>query len=161
MNKLVSFVKRHKTSTTLFGVGLVLLGWWVYTNFMPHPLGEKMEYLGQRDYGCWVGFCDSEPGTTYFYATDMTPREVASYFSQTSILDDGTYIDPAPNSGQEPGSYNISFSLVSNKNSLQKINIYYISDAQQYADEFKYTVPHKKHIVEIDARYYNIAKSNL
>jgi hypothetical protein len=56
-------------------------GWWTWNEFVPRPLGDKLEYLGKEDYGNIFGF-DSFPSSTYYYGTDMTSEELASYFKK-------------------------------------------------------------------------------
>jgi hypothetical protein len=95
MNRLVPFIKKYKTPTIIIGIGFVLFCWWAVVNFMPHPLGGKMEYLGKEDYGNMLGF-DYRPYSVYYYATDMQPEEMAGYFGaklERPIVDKLTYID--------------------------------------------------------------------
>lgn len=95
MKHIDSFIKKHKISTTVFGIIVVLLSWWTVVNFMPHPLGDKMEYLGKEDYGNVFGF-DSYPYSVYYYGTDMSEEEIAQYLSadlRRPIEDKGAYTD--------------------------------------------------------------------
>ena len=62
----------------------ILISLFVYQNYLKtYPLGDndKLQYIGKVDYGCWL--CDSQPSSTYYYATDMTPEEIAGYFGKT------------------------------------------------------------------------------
>lgn len=87
-SKFVGFVQRRKVISIVITIVIVLSSWWAITTFMPHPLGEKLEYLGKKDYGCWIGFCDSKPASTYYYGTDLEPSEMQTVFSaQYSPLD--------------------------------------------------------------------------
>lgn len=63
-------------------VGLILFLFTPVLNpatYSSYPLGDKMEYIGQKHYGCWL-FCDSNPGTVLYYATDMSKGDLKSYF---------------------------------------------------------------------------------
>lgn len=51
---------------------------------MPHPLGDKMEYLGKEDYGNVFGF-DSHPYSVYYYGTDMSEEEIIKYFKKATL----------------------------------------------------------------------------
>lgn len=55
------------------------IAWWSIVNVMPHPLGDKLEYLGKEDYGNIFGF-DSYPYSIYYYGTNMSEEEVKAYF---------------------------------------------------------------------------------
>jgi hypothetical protein len=149
--------KKQKILMAIAGVMIALGGWWVYVSFMPHPLGDKLEYLGKRDGGCWV--CDSKPYTSYFYATDMTPQQVADYFQGTAIAD-GKNLQP-PTNQQAEGSYDIEFSLISPKDSSKPILVGYFSDGKKRIQDFKLSKSDKRHVVEIDSQYYNLAKDSL
>jgi len=86
--KLTSFVKKHKTLSVVLTLVIALCLWWAWGQFAPHPLGEKMEYLGREDYGNILGF-DSAPASIYYYGTDMNVDEIAKYFSGT-VIENGT-----------------------------------------------------------------------
>src|ERR671932_2317905 len=88
--------RKKKISGTILGlsiVGVILLGFilwitpWVWYDNSPKPLGGRLEYVGKKHYGCWLGFCDSNPGTTSYYATDMSLEEVKSYFKKATLHD--------------------------------------------------------------------------
>ena len=61
------------------GFLVVALGWWVWAEFTPRPLGDKLEYLGKENYGNIFGF-DYFPSSVYYYGTDMASEELANYF---------------------------------------------------------------------------------
>jgi hypothetical protein len=74
----------------IFGIVILVLlamgfgGWKVYDSSVPRPLGDRLEYTEKRDYGCAV-ICDSQPRSTYSYATDMSIEEVIQYFKDASL----------------------------------------------------------------------------
>lgn len=80
-SEFVRTVKRHKILSVVGALVIIFLGWWAVISLAPHPLGDKLEYLGKKDYGCWIGFCDSRPASTYYYGTDMSPEEMKNIFS--------------------------------------------------------------------------------
>ena len=84
----IDFIKRHKVMTIITGILLVAVATWSISNVIPHPLGDKMEYLGKEDYGCWVGFCDSQPASIYYYGTDMDTRGVTEYFKKSTVIEE-------------------------------------------------------------------------
>jgi len=59
---------------------VLLSAWAIWLQIMPHPLGDKLEYVGKEDYGSWLPLSSTRPASIYYYATDMTPEEVEAYF---------------------------------------------------------------------------------
>jgi hypothetical protein len=101
---------------------------------MPHPLGEKMEYLGKEDYGNVFGF-DYHPYSVYYYGTDIEPEDMAGYFGaelEWPIENKLTYID---------------VNLTKNGRG------FYLT--YKTSDTFKTS---KKYVVSIKDEYYSIAK---
>lgn len=68
--------------------GIVLIGicYFIYQLYKPYPLGDvnKLQYIGKVDYGCWL-ICDSNPASTYYYATDMSVDGVIAYFKNATV----------------------------------------------------------------------------
>lgn len=82
------FIKKHKVLAVILALVITLCLWWAWAQLTPHPLGDRMEYLGKEDYGNIFGF-DSAPNSEYYYGTDMSLEEVAKYFNST-IVESGT-----------------------------------------------------------------------
>jgi pimeloyl-ACP methyl ester carboxylesterase len=61
----------------------LLFAAWKYYLRPPQSLGAQLEYVGKSSYGCWWLACDSTPGSTYYFATDMTADELSHYFRRT------------------------------------------------------------------------------
>jgi hypothetical protein len=72
--------KKQKLLLGIAGIFVVLAGWWGYVNFMPHPLGDRLEYLGKENLGGGLFFRDYAPYSVYYYGTDMSVEEVVRYF---------------------------------------------------------------------------------
>jgi len=53
---------------------------WRYES-KPTNLGPELQYVGGEAYGCIFG-CDSSTGSTYYFATNLTPGQLAAYFRQ-------------------------------------------------------------------------------
>ncbi len=131
---------------------VALAGWWTYTNLMPKPLGNELEYLGKKGYGC-VLVCDSNPTNIYYYGTSLTPNEVAAYFKSAKI-ENGERLN-----SHEDASIPITFSLKSPKN-----NIFYITyhtDSTIAAEERGTPKTHQPHVIEILDSQYQAAKDSL
>jgi hypothetical protein len=149
---------------TIVVIVILLSGWWALTQFfggpyhspdVPHPLGEKLEYIGKEDYGC-TGFCDSKPSSTYYYATDMSIDEVIHYFKRVTIESDQDI-----HSTSDP-SIPRTFSLKSPKGDVFYIT-YYIN-GQEYIDKSKSEFQNtnkRQHILTVLDEQYTAAKDSL
>ncbi|HEU5122054.1 MAG TPA: hypothetical protein VFT59_04360 [Candidatus Saccharimonadales bacterium] len=122
---------------------------WVWYDNGPKPLGEKMEYVGKRDYGCWLGFCDSKPGATYYYATDMNVEEVVRYFGKAKLL----RTSPAD-------SFHRYSTLEFNTQKADfEIKIY--TDKSDESKHINIQEPTKKYMISIPHFDYSVAKEAL
>ncbi|HYG84507.1 MAG TPA: hypothetical protein VD907_06555, partial [Verrucomicrobiae bacterium] len=64
----------------LAAIAVLLVGWAIWLQIMPHPLGDKLEYVGKEDYGSWLPLSSTRPASEYFYATNLSKEEVPNYF---------------------------------------------------------------------------------
>jgi len=133
------------------GLAVILIGWWAWGQFAPRPLGDRLEYLGKRDYGC-AWFCDSPPSTTYSYATDMTPPELLEYFPKAQMLDEDD-IDH----WQDQGNFRIHF-FDQNSNMF---TISFRTDTAEHIRNFNLKPTTRAYIVEIESNEYQFAKDSL
>jgi hypothetical protein len=139
--KLANFAKKHKVLTTLLLLSLLLIFWWGISA-TPKPLGDKMTYLGKKDYGNWLGF-DSKPASTYYYGTDIDVNNLAAYFTKAKLL-------------QQPFLENSKNTVNIQAPSSETIYIYhYPSNTQQ---QFK---TDKRYIVEVPSFKYQAALNSL
>lgn len=86
------FIRKNGIILLLLGLFIVVYGVVAFAAFTPqkyhspdveHPLGDRVEYVGKEDYGCTRGYCgDTGPGSTYYYATDMSVEQVIAYFKK-------------------------------------------------------------------------------
>jgi hypothetical protein len=143
---------RHRTAEKVvftvvgFVVIALLSGWgvWSYVDSQKtYPLGDKLEYVGKSDYGCFY-ICSAWPGTTYYYATDMTAEEIVGYFK-------GAKLEKAPYEMSE--AY---FIVMSN------------NDKRIYLDLYKHRSHTSKEytngsagVLSIDKTNYNLLKDSL
>ena len=136
MNRIVSFIKKHKIITTFAVIVIIGGAWWAWMNFSPKPLGDKMEYLGKKDYGNILGF-DSRSYSVYYYGTDMDEEELAGYF-------DAKYTP------LESMAFKNARFVVDEKE--------FLFTYQQREDFFKTS---KKYIVTLNGSKYPLAKASL
>lgn len=143
--------------TTIIVGLLVLIGAWFFyiQPQLPRPLGDRLEYIGKRDYGCnWL--CDSRPGTTYLYATDLTPPELVDYFGKAQATQPISDVERWQNRGS-------AFSVeLLNTEAAESFFIYFEAKPNQEVEtDFGSVQLTKKYIVRVDYDYYNIAKDSL
>lgn len=126
---------------------VIILIWWAWGQFAPRPLGERLEYLGKRDHGNWLGF-DSFPYSTYFYGTDMDAKKSIEYFTKANLID-------------EPGtSSSTSFVLQSPSGETFRVNFY---TKEAFEDKYNNSPPprNSSYILSISDSKYNAARDSL
>lgn len=132
-------------------IGAIIIsfaGWWAYDNFSSRPLGKKLEYVGKTNYGCYV-FCDSKPGSTYYYATDMTLEEIGSHFSKASLKQ--------KNDSDSFHAYT-SLWLVTPDGSF---DVYYYASADMLPKGIASKDTQASHFISLTASKYSLAKDSL
>ncbi|HET8883846.1 MAG TPA: hypothetical protein VFM68_00040 [Candidatus Saccharimonadales bacterium] len=121
-----------------------------------YPLNNKLEYIGQRDYGCYISFiiCDSNPGVTLSYATNMNPEQLAAHFTNAS-LDPSFQINEWQNKG---ASFAMHFTSIKSKDLF---TVHYHRDVQKRINDFDLKETNKTFVIDIDKKYYEAIKSSL
>lgn len=155
---------KKKFNSTLIGllaIGAIVIGviaWitpWVHLDTRPKPLGERLEFIGKFDYGCYGGLCDSPPGASYFYASDMTAKEVGQYFQKAVLVERPIKEEY---SKEEGGRYRLEFSIKQDTKKGFYLIFYDNGPIQSVKNGLKTT---KKHLIEVDHTYYQIARDSL
>ncbi|HMH70489.1 MAG TPA: hypothetical protein VK502_03740, partial [Candidatus Saccharimonadales bacterium] len=132
----------------------LLLGWWAWSYFGPKPLGDRLEYIGRKDYGMWLPLTSVTPGSTYYYGTDMSVKEVGKYFKGAEMVDTtGTLPDAA--------SYSSQYLHYKNKNNSEKFLIVHYNDAQIIIKKNQLKNTTKKYILSVDSNDYGNTKDSL
>ena len=139
--KLMDFIKRHKVMSVVLTLIIALCLWWAWAQFAPHPLGDKMEYLGKEDYGNILGF-DSAPNSIYYYGTDMNLEEVEKYFGKAKL--------------EHSHEETVDSTIMIFNADKSEFSLMYYSNKQAVSFTTK-----KKYIVSALASQYNTAKSYL
>lgn len=136
------------------GLAVVSIWFFYFQPRIPHPLGDQLEYIGKRDYGCnWL--CDSPPSTTYFYTTDMTPPELADYFQNARATESQFQIERWQNRGQ---SFHIDFI---NEDSSERFTIYFYLDPSEQETGIELTSHIKRYVISLNSNYYQVVKDSL
>jgi hypothetical protein len=131
----------------IFVIGVV--GWVVYVNkVVSYPLGDRLEYVGKRDFGCY-GLCDSAPTSTYYYATDMTVEEVEGYFRGARLVQ--LY---------QPDKYQV-YTTFYFDNDNYDFNIHYYPTLSDIGEEINLNHSDKKHYIGLAKSKYDTAKKSL
>jgi hypothetical protein len=148
-NTKTTQTKPKKVIFSIIGLVVIALGgWWAYVNFAPHPLGDKLEYLGKENLGGGLFFYDYKPYSVYYYGTDMNVDEVEKYFKNANItspaMDRSEYIDIT----------------LKNQRTSKLIHMSYYEDAEKIRTS-NLTNSDRKHIIKINSEDYNAAKDSL
>jgi hypothetical protein len=138
--------KKKTWLTVIVGILVISLSWWAWNEFVPRPLGDKLEYLGKKDYGNLLGF-DSFPYSVYFYSTDMEASEAVEYFAKGHIIDE-------PSTQKET-----SFTLQTSNGETFRVS-FYTKDA--FEDKYSnLPKPKNDYVLSIPSFKYNVAKDSL
>ncbi|MDB5186901.1 MAG: hypothetical protein JWM07_373 [Candidatus Saccharibacteria bacterium] len=143
---------------TVVGASLLaILSWWAYTAIVSYPLGEKLEYIGKKDTGCYINLviCDSNPSTTYYYATDLNQDQLVTYFHKASHLETQ---DSAVTSSS---GYTYDYITFRAPDTNSIIDISYYNDANLIVRDMRLESTSKKHVISLDAKYYNTLQDSL
>lgn len=140
--------KRPWLIPLVIGAIILVVGLWIYfVKTTTYPLGDKLEYIGKKDYGCWL-FCDSNPASTYYYATDMTIEEVIKYFQKTSIE-------------REPSAINGETYFALKTPSGETVYLYYYEDGGSLTEQEKLSSTNKAHVLKLPSFKYQVLKNAL
>lgn len=121
--------------------------------FSPKPLGDRLEYIGRTYSGYVPLVSDGNFSARYYYATDMSPREIVRYFKKATA-DDLADLDSIKHT-----SLPISFSLKA-PTTNNPLYITYYNEGQKRAEEFNLKT-NKKHVIIIQDEDYQAAKDSL
>lgn len=156
--KKVSFSKKTMATVSIFT--LLALGFfifYVYPNFIfSKPLGDKLEYIGKTDYGCWLA-CDANPGSTYYYATDMSVEKVADSLFTKATLKEKPQLGSTPMGNKEIQDFWIQLQGSHGQN----LYITYYQDASELRHFLHLKDTSKPHVISIGSESYAIAKDML
>jgi hypothetical protein len=148
--------KMQKKWMVLGGLGLVIFliaSWWLYSATRVYPLGDKLEYIGKSDYGCPL-ICDANPGSTYYYGTDMSAEEVVRYFKGAVILN-----APDERNWQDMGDdFWIDFK---DKRSDKRFSTIYYVNGGNTARTLHLSPLNKAHVIKINQEWYDTAHNSL
>jgi hypothetical protein len=145
-NKTLS--KKQKAIIGITAFIVLVISWWAFVSFAPHPLGDKLEYIGKEDLGGGLLFRDTTSYSLYYYGTDMTPEQVAEYFKNGSILEKSNTTD-----------YGSSLRIKAPNGETIDIDITPANVLQQ--NNPKAPRSDKKYILQIPSFKYDAAKSSL
>lgn len=151
MKHKISIAQKVSKQTMIIIIILIslcgLFALYIYPNFIfSKPLGDKLEYVGKTDYGCWV-VCDANPGSIYYYATDMSVEEVTNYFKATTPSPLRTFDDMTD--------------FVLKTKDGHSISIYYYTDKEKVVDKGINKKVYRKAIISIPSFHYDAAKNSL
>lgn len=136
----------------IFLASVILIGicYFAYQHYKPYPLGDpdRLQYIGKDDYGCWL-VCDSNPASTYYYATDMPIDQTIAYFKKATIVEDPRQV------GNE-----FLFGLGLTNGETTYTNLY-INKTEIYESKPFLKQTNKKHILLVSSFKYQALKDSL
>lgn len=158
-SKNARFNSINKFSPLLI-IGIIIVaitGWWAFGKIafpaQSYPLGDKIDYVGKTDYGTIPFLSDSEPGATYHYATDMTPPEIAGYFT------DATIAQPEKIADWQNQGPDFMIDFTSNKSGYP-FSVYFHADGKEHLNGFGLSAS-KRYSLSVDSHDYETAKNSL
>lgn len=148
--------KRDIIALSIVGVIMLFVGFFSIKGFLeaPRDLGTDLAYVGKQDYGNIFGF-DQLPGSTYYFATDMSESELITYINKSDQQYTGDGLGGASadyvykglsfgpdSSAADPHENSFSIDYFDEKNTQIALPIKGLKQTG------------KKHLVAIDAEYY-------
>lgn len=163
----------HKKRTFLIGLavligGIVLWAAIVYVYQAPRDIGDKIEYLGQRDYGCApfpLSFvCFSPPSTKYYFATSLTATELKTHFKNANYNQDDPLTLSAGGGGVATPDgrdidYHFNYLLFTTNPSNQRFVITYYDNKEAMTIGAHLHQTDKPYIISMDPESYLLARS--
>jgi hypothetical protein len=154
--------KSRKKAYVFAGISILIvlvisLAWWIYTTTLTYPLGDKLEYVGKKDTGCYISLtiCDSRPSTTYYYATNLSQNELTRYFKNTSEAE----VESSAVTTSTGYTYDyVTFHL---PNTPDLINVSYYTDSALITRDMKLQPSSKRHVISINSKYYAALRESL
>jgi hypothetical protein len=152
-----TLLKNKKYRNSLVAIAVIIIaviGWLFFTSQKTYPLGDKLEYVGKQDYGCWL-VCDSNPASTYYYATDMTIEDMTQVFKNAS-QDSAPQTSSTTIDNQDVAVKWLSFKTTSG----QSFYVNFYSDPSQLVSHYHFSTTHK-YIISIGSESYPAAEKGL
>ena len=162
----------HKKRTFFIGLvaligGIVLWAAIVYVYQAPRDIGDKIEYLGQRDYGCApfpLSFvCFSPPSTEYYFSTTLTQDELKTHFRYAHYkTNDPLKTSDGGGAVRAPDGRDIDYSFKDivfvDKNNQRFVITYYDNkEAMTFGEHLRQA--DKPYIISMDPESYLLARS--
>ncbi len=135
----------------------ILLGVFFYHNIQAdkeakkvYPLGDssKLEFVGQVGYGCWI-ICDSNPASTYYYATDMSVENTITYLKKVIPIEQPSQVDNEISFGIKTPSGETLYPR------------YFINKQPVYNSHSYFKQTNKQHLLSIPSFKYGVLKDSL
>ena len=148
------FIKKHGLLSIAIVLFVIIGGWLFFASQKTYPLGDKLEYIGKDDYGC-VLMCDSDPASTYYYATDMSVDDIAHAF-KNATEDDTPQVSSTTVNNQDVQIKWLSFKDTNGRS----FYIDFYEDPSQLIKYYHFPGNHK-YIINIGSGSYPIVKDAL
>lgn len=146
----------QKTRPTLIFIclSLIITSIVYATTMLPtaHQIDTATVYVGKDSSGCWWLLCDQTYTESYYYATDLNPKELAGHYGSMSPEDEAI-IDTI--TSPDPTMFSIQL-----RKTNSSVAISFYNDPANAIKEYKLADTSKKYIFSISSSDYpNLKKS--
>ncbi len=152
--KMKDILKNKVFIVTFIFVAVVSV--FVYVN-IPKDIGGRLHYIGRKDYGCmpfpFFFVCFNDPGSVYYYSTDLTQDELKTYFTKAQF---------APNEADGGGfSANYNFDHLHFKKDDEEFVFSYYDNTQAVLNDKDLKGTGHPYVISIGDFDYDLARSSL
>lgn len=162
MKKATLYLKKHWAG--IFIVMLILIAFlmsgisWVRQLQAPQDLGPQMSYVGRKDFGCVLWWCETQKYSMYYFATDMEDEALKVYFD-AAIFKRSERQEPSDVAVTSVNEVQFYFGLKSQDRQGFTLSRY--DNTDYVVQTYKLRKTGKKYIVEVLDSSYETAKSVL
>lgn len=115
-----------------------------------------LQYIGKVDYGCWW-VCDSNPASTYYYATDLRLDQVTkNLFTKASLHNQPEFGYATGKGAEDVRQYWIVYDV----NGEWAFDVYYYDNPRTLINGYHFTTT-KEHVISIDSESYDLVRNSL
>ncbi len=142
----------------LVSVIFICICYFTYQFYKPYPLGDanKLQYIGKVDYGCWL-ICDSNPASTYYYATDLNLDQVTkTLFTKASLYKKPEFGYASGKGADDVRQYWIVYGI----NGDWAFDAYFYDNPRTLISGYHFAT-NKQHVISIDSESYDLVKNSL
>ena len=156
--KIHSHKKIYIILSIFIGIILLAVGsWMIHTATTTYPLGDKLDYIGKKQSGCYISLtiCDSVPSTAYYYATNLNRQELTEYFKKVSDVEVQT------SAVTTSTGYTYDYITFHVATTPDVIDLSYYENSDSIIHDMKLKKSTKEHVVSLNSKYYQALHDSL